>query len=66
LRPSAAGGVQFVDRDLQAARDGFAGARRLARKRGHEADLDGFLCQGRQCRQHSNNYQKIFDHEKPP
>jgi hypothetical protein len=24
-------------------------------KGGHEADLDGFLCQGRQCRQHSNN-----------
>ena len=37
----AARGVQLVDRDLQAARDGLAGARRLARERGDQADLDG-------------------------
>jgi hypothetical protein len=42
----AALGVQLVDRDLQAAGDGLAGARRLARKRGDQADLDGVLRRG--------------------
>ncbi len=43
LRPpsSAARGVDLVDGQGEAARDGFAGQRRLARQGGDQADLDG-------------------------
>src|SRR6185503_11562964 len=56
--PQAALRVDLVDRDLQAARDGLARARRLARKRGDQADLDGLLRPGgRRCEQRKNNEQ---------